>query len=54
MTNAAARARTRAASSLEEKGLPTHPPELKYPCCIPALGEFLKMAPRGEPQPILP
>lgn len=32
----------------EQKGLPTHPSELKYPCCNHALGEFLKMTPRGE------
>ena len=27
---------------------PTHPPEPAYPCCLPALGEFCKMTPRGE------
>ncbi|GAA2383162.1 hypothetical protein GCM10010420_01490 [Streptomyces glaucosporus] len=25
---------------------PTHPPELTYPCCLPALGGFSEMAPR--------
>ena len=26
---------------------PTHPTELAYPCCLPALGELGKMSPRG-------
>ena len=27
------------------KGPPAHPPELTYPCCLPALGEFSEMTP---------
>ena len=28
-----------------KKGPPAHPPELTYPCCLPALGEFSEMTP---------
>ena len=32
------------------KGPPAHPPELTYPCCLPALGEFSEMTPyEGSP-----
>ena len=27
------------------EGPPAHPPELTYPCCLPALGEFSEMTP---------
>ncbi len=33
---------------------PTHPPEPSYPCCLPALGEFRKMAPREGLRPQYP
>ncbi|GAA4425394.1 hypothetical protein GCM10023169_22980 [Georgenia halophila] len=38
---------TAAATNLPSgmKGPPVHPPELTYPCCLPALGEFGKMTP---------
>ncbi|MDQ1294380.1 MAG: putative polymerase subunit gamma and tau [Actinomycetota bacterium] len=36
------------------EGLPAHPPEPTYPCCLPALGEFSGMTPRGEPGITLP
>lgn len=32
-----------------EKGLPAHPVEPTYPCCLSALGEFSQVPPRGEP-----
>lgn len=32
-----------------EKGLPAHPVEPTYPCCLSALGEFGQVPPRGEP-----
>ncbi len=35
------------------KGLPTHPPEPAYPCCLPALGEFCEVTPHEEPRPSL-
>lgn len=31
------------------KGLPAHPVEPTYPCCLSALGEFGQVPPRGEP-----
>ena len=31
----------------ERKGPPAHPPEPTYPCCLPALGEFSGVTPRG-------
>jgi len=44
------RALTTMESPLEnEKGLPAHPVELTYPCCLSALGEFGQVPPRGEP-----
>ena len=30
------------------KGPSAHPAAHPYPCCLPALGEFCKMTPRGE------
>src|SRR5215469_1695219 len=27
------------------KGPPAHPPELAYPCCLPALGDLARLAP---------
>jgi hypothetical protein len=36
------------------KGLPAHPPEPTYPCCLPALGEFSGMTPHGEPDTTVP
>ena len=35
------------------EGLPTHPPEPAYPCCLPALGEFCEVTPHEEPRPSL-
>ena len=35
--------------TLNKKGLPAHPVELTYPCCLPTLGELGEMPPRGEP-----
>ena len=32
------------------EGLPTHPPEPAYPCCLPALGEFCEVTPHEEPR----
>jgi hypothetical protein len=29
----------------EAKGPPVHPPELAYPCCLPALGRFTRWTP---------
>ncbi len=37
----------------QNKGLPTHPPEPAYPCCLPALGEFCEVTPHEEPRPSL-
>src|SRR5215471_1175865 len=34
------------------KGPPVHPPELAYPCCLPALGRFTRWSPHeGLRQP---
>lgn len=30
-----------------KEGDPTHLPELADPCCVPALGEFTRITPRG-------
>ena len=38
-----------AASAAQQKGHPTYLEELSYPCCIPALGEFGEVPPRGVP-----
>ena len=37
------------AGSRREKGHPAYLEELSYPCCIPALGEFGEVPPRGVP-----
>ena len=37
----------------ENKKLLAHPQEPSYPCCISALGEFTRIAPREEPSTIL-
>ncbi len=34
-----------------KQGPPAHPPELTYPCCLPALGEFGEMVPHGGSDP---
>src|SRR5690606_40260351 len=35
------------------RGPPAHPPELTYPCCLPALGEFGEMVPHEGSAPSL-
>ena len=38
----------------ETERLPAHPPEPGYPCYVSVLGELAWMAPRGEPDSMVP